>query len=237
MWKRLSAILPSGDVSASDNSFVSREDSEDDPTPSLSVLMCKYRGRTLERQRVCVGTTDYIAISHAWGNARWQYPPGMEQEILVSDEKAKFIAEQLNGFVGDDWFWMDVLCVNQKDDAARIAVTQHIPTIFRNAQKTIVVRESWGLLGPCCLKEVKNQAIFLSATLPDKLYKHLANAHQHEDYREGILTRLWLYQEIVLSDNIQFVRSAGLGEKRQKRIKPRRLTDYSMMDFGVNYPF
>lgn len=37
---------------------------------------------------------------------------------------------------------MDILYINQKDDDARVAVTQHIPTIFKLARKTITIRES-----------------------------------------------------------------------------------------------
>lgn len=71
---------------------------------------------------------------------------GIDSECLVWDDKAALIAEQSSGLVGDTYFWMDVLCVEQREKAARVAVTQHIPTIFRNAQRTIVVRDSARLL-------------------------------------------------------------------------------------------
>lgn len=40
---------------------------------------------------------------------------------------------------------MDVLCVNQADKDARVAIPEHIPAIFRNTQRTIVVRDEYGI--------------------------------------------------------------------------------------------
>jgi hypothetical protein len=36
-------------------------------------------------------------------------------EVLVSDEKEKFMDEQLPILVGREWFWMDILCIDQRD--------------------------------------------------------------------------------------------------------------------------
>jgi len=48
--------------------------------------------------------------------------------------------------------------------------------------------------------------------------RHAESAHEPQDHREGVLTRLWLFQEILLSDSIQFVRCSGLEQERQQRI-------------------
>ena len=105
-------------------------------TASLQVVFCRFDSSgKLVRESLPVPETRYITISHAWESATWQKISAIEDKVLgdmflVSEEKAKFIVEQLPSLVGADWFWMDVLCVNQCDKAARVAVTQHIPNIF-----------------------------------------------------------------------------------------------------------
>jgi hypothetical protein len=57
--------------------------------------------------------------------------------------------------VGDTAFWMDTLTVNQRDSAEVIATVQALPSIFRNAIKTIAIREGDGLYS-CCAKAVES---------------------------------------------------------------------------------
>ena len=106
---------------------------------SLLVTMCCYHTGKVEQTTVSVADTTYFAISQVWGIVKWRKVPGMiDGEILVSEEKPKFLVEQLPSIVGHNYLWMDVLCVDQHDKAARVAVTQNIPTIFRQAQRAIV---------------------------------------------------------------------------------------------------
>ena len=91
----------------------------------------------------------YVAMSHVWGRVFWQEIPGVAGEVRVSMEKAKFIKERLPSIVGNEYFWMDILCVDQRNKDARIAVTQHIPKIFRSAKRTVVIRNS-ERLRDCC---------------------------------------------------------------------------------------
>ena len=107
---------------------------------------------------------------------------------------------------------MDILCVDQNDINARIAVTQHIPTIFRFAERTIVIWNSSGI-PDCCVhtlgdvKEVRRTPVDIITLL-----RHDSNAHGGKSFNEGVLLRLWLLQEIILSDKIQFVRCRGVSE-------------------------
>lgn len=118
-------------------------------TPVVHVNMCRFNAGRLETQIKSVRER-YLAISHVWGEVRWQSLHGVDGEIWVSDEKAKFVAERLPELVQGEWFWMDVLCIDQRDKAARVMVTQHIPTIYRFAQRTIVIREGTGFR-KCCI--------------------------------------------------------------------------------------
>jgi hypothetical protein len=173
----------------------------------LQVVLCRYNtSGGIERKRMPVAGTKYLAISHVWGRAEWSRIPGFDTQVLVSVEKAKFIAEQLRELVGEDYFWMDVLCINQRDKVERIAVTQHIPTIFRLAQRTIVVRDGYGCRD-CCVAAIGSDSMdFSNLEWRTRWNNHHKEVHAKENFTEGILSRLWVLQEIVLSDTVQFTR-------------------------------
>ena len=40
---------------------------------------------------------------------------------------------------------MDILCIDQRNETERVAVTQYIPAIFRSALRTLAVRDSTGV--------------------------------------------------------------------------------------------
>lgn len=73
----------------------------------LRVILCSFEGGRFRRKLVAVHETPYVAISHAWGFAEWQLIEGIEEEVLVSKIKAKFIKDHLPQIVGDLFFgWM-----------------------------------------------------------------------------------------------------------------------------------
>jgi hypothetical protein len=175
-------------------------------TTSLRTMMCRFVDGKLERQLMPVKDTRYLTISHVWGlDVGWREIPGIEGTVLASGEKADFISEKLGPLVGNDYFWMDILCVDQRDKAARIAVTQNIPTIFRFSQRTIVLRDGKSLR-PCCIETIGSLENWMEKgdDSYNDLWIHYNDKHG-EDFVEGVLSRLWLLQEIILSDNIQFV--------------------------------
>src|SRR5271169_4919166 len=131
---------------------------ESNDIDSLQILMCQYDASgKLQKSIISVYHTEYLTISHAWGDAHWERIPGYDEPLLVSKSKAKFIAERLPHIVGDSYFWMDIMCVDQCNAEARIAVTQHIPAIFRNANRTIVLREGTAF-GECCAAIIRDAA-------------------------------------------------------------------------------
>ncbi|MCJ1233293.1 hypothetical protein MMC14_001248 [Varicellaria rhodocarpa] len=180
-------------------------------------MMCYYSDGKLEKQLMTVSDTRYLAISHVWGVAGWLRVPQIDGELLVSLEKAKFIAEVLPSIVESDYFWMDILCVDQSDKAARIAVTQHIPTIFRSAWKTVMIRNGAGVRS-CCVQAMGDLKTWMKDRSPcrERLFNHNTLAHGASEIEEAILSRLWVLQETILSDTIQFVRCDDVERRRGK---------------------
>jgi hypothetical protein len=175
------------------------------------VLLCRFDSGRLFKDQMSIYDTKYITVSHVWGIARWQDVLG--GEVLVSDEKAKFIIERLPLIVGAEWFWMDILCINQRDKDARIAVTQHIPKIFRCAQKTIVVKNGNGLR-ECCIQAIGRIDVEEEIERAVRAITDHALAHRPDNggrIKEDVFERLWVLQEVTLSRSIQFVRCDDMG--------------------------
>jgi hypothetical protein len=204
-YERDKAIAERAGIALSDQRHASTT------TEIQSTILCRYNSGKLVKENKPLSKTEYIAISHVWGKAVWQDIPEIGP-VLVSSEKAKFVEKRLPLIVGTKWFWMDILCVDQSCKEARIAVAQHIPTIFRRAQKTIVVRNSTGFQD-CCSHAFGN--IFTSEdlyrirkTLLTHLGMHLEmqRSGESEGLKEEVFERLWVLQEVALSNCIQFVR-------------------------------
>jgi Heterokaryon incompatibility protein (HET) len=176
--------------------------------PDVRVTMCRYRNGKLEGKLRSTRDTQYIAISHSWGNAMWQDLPGLEGPVWVSKTRAKFILNRLPLIVGDQYFWMDILCVDQHDERADFDVPKRISIIFRDAQRTVIIRDGAGFQ-KCCVQAAGNiDSWFNEAenTVRTRLSDHCRIAHKLDCLSEGVLSRLWVFQEVMLSDNIQFVK-------------------------------
>jgi hypothetical protein len=119
------------------------------------VQFARYVDGRLQLLTARTSELDYYAISHVWEETQWLSVSGVDHEILVSREKVTFIESTLPSLVGAAAFWMDTLTVNQRDQAEVIATVQAIPAIFRDAVKTIAVRQGDGFYN-CCLKAVKD---------------------------------------------------------------------------------
>lgn len=111
----------------------------------LRIVLCRFNSGIFERNTNLIDEVPYLAISHVWGKVEWRTVPGIQGEVIASKEKAQFIVEKLPGIVGEEYFWMDILCINQRDEDARVAITQHIPTIFRRAQENDCCSRSFGV--------------------------------------------------------------------------------------------
>ena len=91
--------------------------------------------------------------------------------------------------------------MDQRDNEAVIATVQCIPAIFRDAAKTIALREREGFID-CCSDAMKNFSDV--SDLRQRTEAH-ARTHFGREYREVYLERLWTFQECFLSHTITFV--------------------------------
>jgi hypothetical protein len=145
---------------------------------------------------------EYVAISHVWGKIECITDiPNVDGEVLASRSKATFIEKKLPGLVGEKFFWMDTLTINQRNQAEVIATAQIIPTIFRDAIRTIAIREGGGIY-QCCAHAVRGFADWKA--FQQKIFNH-SEEHLYHALDESYLQRLWTLQECLLSHTIEFV--------------------------------
>ena len=173
-------------------------------------ILCRYNtaGR-LERHKVPIPGTKYLAISHVWGEADWRPLEALGHEkIMATKEKAAYLDREFKDIVGDNYFWLDILCVDQRNKDERVAVTQHIPAIFRCALKTIVIRDRTAFRD-CCLELLGDLSVLVDDYGPDmrRILHHFEVGHSGNE--ESVLTRLWVLQEVILSDTLHFVQLRG----------------------------
>ncbi|KAJ6506508.1 hypothetical protein C8R45DRAFT_1175528 [Mycena sanguinolenta] len=122
--------------------------------------------------------------------------------IEQTEENTHFVIHDLPNVIGNTWFWMDILCVDQRDGDTRVVVMQHIPPIFRAAIKTVVIRESTGFRD-CCVEAAGLSHDFMGKTCSGRP----RNDHNKDiDFTEGMdgwqKLRLHLEQEHA-EDNIK----------------------------------
>lgn len=172
------------------------------PRPGPLVKFARFEDGKLKLFTARTTSLVYHAISHVWGSTAWLPVPAAGGEPrLISEEKAAFVADHLPGLVGDTAFWMDTLTVNQRDPAEVVATVQVIPDIFRDAARTIAVRECDGFYA-CCEEAVRGYADWQDFN--DRVGRH-SGKHIRHVRAESYLRRLWTLQECLLSHTIQFV--------------------------------
>jgi hypothetical protein len=153
---------------------------------------------------------NYIAFSHVWGHPSLYHPTtisNIPESIIVTPSKARYLNQNLQRLVGDSYFWLDVLSIDQSPETVeeRIQATAIMPEIYKRAQKTIVIRDGSGFR-TCCVDAIGQLRTW--ADFDNGMQQW--NAHWRSDHRgqrlyEGILERLWPLQESVLSNHIQFI--------------------------------
>lgn len=215
----------------------------------MTVLtLCQFDDEgLLGKHDVDIDATPYLAISHIWAKADWRDDiPNIPWRVLVSPHKAAFLADQFKYLVGREFFWMDILCVDQALPDERIRVVRHIPMIYRCATKTIVIREPGGF-AKCCADAMTAGGKTWMDGARENFQKHMREAHYFHPLTEPWFDRLWVLQEALLSDTVQFTLC---GHVEHKNVDPtddlwgyatrfKQLTDhlqataYAWITYGV----
>ena len=65
----------------------------------LIIPFFRYELGKLIRHELPLKKTRYVAISHVWGKATSRDIPGFEGKVEMSGAKAKFVIEQLSGWM------------------------------------------------------------------------------------------------------------------------------------------
>jgi hypothetical protein len=85
---------------------------------------------------------DYVALSYTWGDARPEY------QIVIRNGQYLIIRENLNRFLhtyhGDDYLWIDQICINQLDAGERSSQVRLMADIYRQCTFVAAWLESVG---------------------------------------------------------------------------------------------
>ena len=205
-----------------DDSIAQHRQVQTPETPEFRVTLCRYESDKLVKAKKFLDEIEYVAISHVWGITGWRSIPGLETDVLASHEKVRFLVDELPAIIGGQWFWMDILCIDQRNENERVTVTQYIPAIFRLALRTLAVRDSTGIR-ICCSDAMSHVPAIQKSSDPG-LFQHWISHPTHAPTdADGFLTRVWPLQEILLSDNIQFVQCKRPEEQKSSFMHVDRL--------------
>ena len=132
----------------------------------------------------------------------------------MTDHKAVFIQDKLPSLVGTTPFWLDTICVNQRNIAEQKADIQAVPTTPRQAQKTICIWDNGGF--PDCCAEAIGQFCSWNSEGLSMFANHLSTKHEDRDAHESYLERLWTLTEVLLSDCTEFTSCRPRDAKKEK---------------------
>lgn len=175
-----------------------------------STVLCRFVSGEFEKVDIDFRHTNYIAFSHVWGDPSLYHPTtisNIPEPIIATPSKARCLDQNLQRLVGDSYFWLDVLSIDQSPETVeeRIQATAIMPDIYKHAQKTIVIRDGSGFQS-CCVDAIGQLRTWADYHNGIKQWNtHWRTDHRGQRLYEGILERLWPLQESVFSNHVQFI--------------------------------
>jgi hypothetical protein len=146
----------------------------------------------------------FVALSYTWG------PPSPQFDLLVNDEPIR-IRENLFQFLQtyratecNDYLWIDQICINQSSVQERNHQVGLMASIYSGCYETII----WlGYIhdhpdAPLLFEDVEDSGISVQdLNSPEKFERwiHALTSISGNEY----FTRLWIVQEIILSNRIK----------------------------------
>jgi hypothetical protein len=156
---------------------------------------------------------DYVALSHCWGSdangtpwctTRQNVTERLSQGILVESLPANFRdAIQVTREIGEEYLWIDSLCIIQGDIDDWIAEGHKMAGIFRNAYCVLAASSATSSLQGF-LQRPASESDAHYVVVPESSYGPLYISSAIDDFagdvEQGILnTRGWVLQERVLA--------------------------------------
>ncbi|KAK5663836.1 hypothetical protein OQA88_39 [Cercophora sp. LCS_1] len=154
---------------------------------------------------------DYIAISHVWGTPETVEEftvDGVKWKVSLSPGKRDILTIlRRDDICGDDWFWMDLFCIDQTDSPTISIADQlmAIPAVYKSSRCVKVLIES-----PVCQhwQDTVVQA-FETRPLSSEAFQEEELAHgrscPHFLFTDPWFERLWTRQEGLYANMLRFV--------------------------------
>ncbi|KAK5996368.1 hypothetical protein PT974_01702 [Cladobotryum mycophilum] len=153
-----------------------------------------------ERKKSITTEARYVVISHVWGNPSTIQSVHIDGigPVMLSPEKQNLLSIlRRDDICGTRWFWLDLFCINQKDDSPISILDQlmAVPSIYKSAKTVIVLIES-----PIC-KHWLSQASYaawegiIDTEVFEEEEAHHARKCPHLPFMDSWFDRLWTRQE------------------------------------------
>lgn len=163
-----------------------------------------------------VRRSKYVCISHVWGDQQ-DYSPeqlGVEGDVdwkipLSDSDKLTRVKKAVLHFKMK-YCWIDVLCIPQGDDREdeRIKEIPNMGDYYAGAEMTLVMGSNLNNLSNAILGGSGNIAVSLISGLMDMSLSSARRAYRITDLpsnREEWFTRVWTFQEALLSRSLKYV--------------------------------
>ncbi|KAK3349196.1 hypothetical protein B0T25DRAFT_236824 [Lasiosphaeria hispida] len=158
-------------------------------------------------------TTDdeYIAISHVWGTPETvekSTVDGVKWDVSLSPGKRDILTLlRRDDICGDDWFWMDLFCIDQTDSPTISIADQlmAIPLVYKSSRCVKVLVES-----PVCQRwqDTVMEAFERKPINPEALQEQElghGGSCPHLLFTDPWFERLWTRQEGLYANVLRFV--------------------------------
>ncbi|KAH8748324.1 heterokaryon incompatibility protein-domain-containing protein [Hyaloscypha finlandica] len=151
----------------------------------------------------------YEALSHTWGAEPPSIPLTVDGATILVTRNVQEFLWYSRSFYHPKYFWIDAVCINQKDNTEKSSQLPLMKDIYSKASRTVV----W-LTGPETLKPVDDIRFSLSTlagSFPglntmDVFSKHFGTEREnapfealHDFFSHPWLERVWVIQEVATS--------------------------------------
>ncbi|TVY82021.1 Heterokaryon incompatibility protein 6 OR allele [Lachnellula suecica] len=171
---------------------------------------------------------DFVALSYTWGHSIHPKPinlNGHKYDVLACLYPFLKLAPNLPEFSSDTWWWIDSICINQKDENEKSSQMVIMGKIYQRACRTVVwlgeeVDANCGEESRDCTHSIKSlyrlcdemdKVTFKGGSFDREKLQKLREPESGMDWKsvERLLVRpwwrrVWTLQEFLISDHLRF---------------------------------